>query len=170
MADNYTTNPGTGGSTFASDDVGSVHYPRVKPSWGADGSAVDVSAAAPLPVQLVPLSGAVGCDALGFPSVDTAKNAVKTGAGAVYGFYAYNRSAAKRFLRFYDETVAGTTVGTTTPKMGPFVLEADQGMVFTFPHPVSFATAITIAATTGYLNSDTGAVTSGDVQATVLFK
>ena len=51
MADNFTANAGSGGSTFASDDISSVQYPRVKPSWGADGSATDASVAAPLPVQ-----------------------------------------------------------------------------------------------------------------------
>lgn len=51
MADNFVANSGSGGSTFASDDIGSVQYPRVKPSWGADGSATDASVAAPLPVQ-----------------------------------------------------------------------------------------------------------------------
>ena len=57
MADNFATNPGTGGSTFASDDIGGVHYPRVKPSWGADGSATDASVAAPMPVQASMESG-----------------------------------------------------------------------------------------------------------------
>lgn len=51
MADNFVTNPGVGGSTFASDDIGGVQYTRVKPSWGADGAATDASVAAPLPVQ-----------------------------------------------------------------------------------------------------------------------
>lgn len=51
MADNFTANAGSGGSTFAADDITSVLYPRVKPSWGADGSATDASVAAPLPVQ-----------------------------------------------------------------------------------------------------------------------
>ena len=51
MADNFVANAGSGGSTFASDDVSNVQYPRVKPSWGADGSATDASVAAPLPVQ-----------------------------------------------------------------------------------------------------------------------
>lgn len=49
MADNFVANPGSGGSTFAADDIGSVLYPRVKISAGADGAATDVSAAAPLP-------------------------------------------------------------------------------------------------------------------------
>ena len=51
MADNFVTNPGSGGSTFAADDIGSVYYPRVKATWGADGTATDASVAAPVPVQ-----------------------------------------------------------------------------------------------------------------------
>ncbi len=51
MADGFVTNAGSGGLTFASDDVAGVHYPRVKPSWGVDGSVVDTSVAAPMPVQ-----------------------------------------------------------------------------------------------------------------------
>lgn len=50
MADNTTLNPGTGGDVIASDDIGGVKFQRVKPAWGADGSAVDVSEANPLPV------------------------------------------------------------------------------------------------------------------------
>lgn len=52
MADNVTANPGTGGPTFATDDIGGVHYPRTKLAVGADGVAVDVSAAAPLPITI----------------------------------------------------------------------------------------------------------------------
>lgn len=51
MADDFVTNPGSGGATFASDDISGTHYPRLKPSWGADGVATDTSVAAPLPVQ-----------------------------------------------------------------------------------------------------------------------
>ena len=51
MADNYVANAGTGGSTFASDDIGGIHHPRIKNEWGADGAAADVSVAAPMPVQ-----------------------------------------------------------------------------------------------------------------------
>jgi hypothetical protein len=50
MADNTTLNPGTGGDVIASDDIGGVKYQRMKPAWGADGSAVDASVANPLPV------------------------------------------------------------------------------------------------------------------------
>jgi len=52
MADNTTLNTGSGGDVIATDDIGGVKYQRVKISQGADGSATDVSSAAPLNVTL----------------------------------------------------------------------------------------------------------------------
>lgn len=49
MADNVGITPGTG-ATVAADDVGGILYQRVKNTFGADGVAVDVSAANPMPV------------------------------------------------------------------------------------------------------------------------
>lgn len=51
MADNYVTNTGAGGSTFASDDIGGTQHPRVKVEWGTDGTVNDAQIAAPLPTQ-----------------------------------------------------------------------------------------------------------------------
>ena len=48
MADNVTSNAA---NTVATDDIGGVHWQRIKVGWGADGTATDVSAAAPLPVK-----------------------------------------------------------------------------------------------------------------------
>jgi len=69
MADNPTL-PLTEGATIqtAADDIGGILYQRVKPSFGVDGSAVDVSATNPLPVT-EPLTG-VGSLAL-IPSGST---------------------------------------------------------------------------------------------------
>lgn len=50
MADNIQVTQGTG-TTMATDDIAGVQYPRVKVSWGVDGSAVDASASNPFPVQ-----------------------------------------------------------------------------------------------------------------------
>lgn len=51
MADNVVLSAGSAdGITLAADDVGGIHYQRIKVSWGADNSAVDASAANPLPV------------------------------------------------------------------------------------------------------------------------
>ena len=41
MADNFTADAGSGGDTFAADDVGGAKYPRGKLSLGADGTVVD---------------------------------------------------------------------------------------------------------------------------------
>jgi len=49
MADNTQA---SASPTIATDEISSVHYPRVKVSWGVDGSAVDASATNPLPITL----------------------------------------------------------------------------------------------------------------------
>lgn len=49
MADNVGYTPGSG-ATVAADDIGGVLYQRIKPTFGADGSAIDVSSANPMPV------------------------------------------------------------------------------------------------------------------------
>ena len=50
MADNTQLNAGTGGDVIASDDIDGVKYQRIKPAFGVDGVAVDVSTENPLPV------------------------------------------------------------------------------------------------------------------------
>lgn len=52
MADNATTSLGTGdGITFATDEISTIHFPRVKLIHGADGvNAGDVATGNPLPV------------------------------------------------------------------------------------------------------------------------
>lgn len=49
MADNVAITAGSG-TTIATDDVGGVHYQRIKSAFGTDGNATDVSASNPLPV------------------------------------------------------------------------------------------------------------------------
>lgn len=52
MADNFAFTPGTG-ATGAADDIGGVLWPRVKVTWGPDGTAndTDVATGKPMPVQ-----------------------------------------------------------------------------------------------------------------------
>jgi hypothetical protein len=59
MADTFVANPGVGGNTFASDDIGGVHYPRSKIVIGADNTNDgDVSSANPLPITAATLEAA----------------------------------------------------------------------------------------------------------------
>lgn len=55
MVDNVTTNPGSGGAVFATDDIAGVQHTRVKVQFGVDGSATDASATDPLPVTTASL-------------------------------------------------------------------------------------------------------------------
>lgn len=53
MADNVTANAGSGGATFGTDEISSVHYPRTKLIHGADGTNDgDVATGNPLPVEV----------------------------------------------------------------------------------------------------------------------
>lgn len=61
MADNSTL-PVTGGTeVFANDDISSVKYPRVKATWGPDGTAndTDIATGKPLPVQVRSATGLI---------------------------------------------------------------------------------------------------------------
>lgn len=49
MADNTTS---AASPIVATDDVGGVHYQRIKLAFGPDGSATDASAATPLPITI----------------------------------------------------------------------------------------------------------------------
>lgn len=59
MADNINVTQGAG-TEMATDLIGTVHHPRVKVQIGEDGTAVDVSAANPMPVTV---SGGVSTEA-----------------------------------------------------------------------------------------------------------
>lgn len=50
MADNVAITAGSG-TTIATDDIAGVQVQRVKPTWGADGTATDTQVSQPLPVQ-----------------------------------------------------------------------------------------------------------------------
>ena len=54
MADNVIASAGSGGATFATDDIGGIHYPRSKIIWGPDGTAndTDIASGKPLPIQV----------------------------------------------------------------------------------------------------------------------
>ncbi len=119
MADNLAYTPGSG-ATVASDDVGGVHYQRVKMSYGADGSATDVSAAAPLPtVQQA--------DTPSVTSVSASATAVTLLAAAAgrRGGIVYNDSSAVLYLKF------GATASTTS-----YTVQLAAGAYYEFPQPL----------------------------------
>ena len=172
MADNFATNAGSGGSTFASDDITSVHYPRIKLVHGADGTNDgDISTANPMPVRVLPVA-AGGCSIFRSLDLDESEEEVKSTAGTVYGVWFSNTATATRFLKFYNATAASVTVGTTTPVLTlalPGNSTDDISGVFSIPQGIAFGTAITVAATTGVADNDTGAPAANDVIVNVFY-
>lgn len=73
--------------------------------------------------------------------------AVKAGSGRVYGYHFYNPNTSDAFVQFYNVAQGSVTVGTTTPDITLWI--PSGGALDTFLNiPISFSTAITIAATT----------------------
>lgn len=94
--------------------------------------------------------------------LDETEEDVKTSPGVVYGYYFYNANAALRYLKFYNATAANVTVGTTAPVMTLPLPPTTAGHV-TFAEGIGFSTAITVAATTGLADADTGAPGANEV-------
>lgn len=100
--------------------------------------------------------------------IDETEEEVKASAGNVYGWYIFNASASTRYVKFYNATAANVTVGTTTPVLTLPVPAGGAANVFS-SIGISFGTAITVAATTGVADNDTGAPSANDVIINVLY-
>lgn len=92
----------------------------------------------------------------------TTKAELKASEGAVFFADLHNLTAAKAYVKFYDSPASGVTVGTTTPVM-TVVLEANSGKQMPIEWGLSFRSGITVAATTGVLDSDTTAPAANGV-------
>jgi len=121
LADNFTTNPGTGGETFAADDIGGVLWPRLKISFGVDGDAADVHAGNPLPTapNITRGSGVVDANtqrvtlATDGPGVVNL-SAIATAAGAPADAAASSDAGSFSMIAFFKRGLAALTtlVGT----------------------------------------------------------
>lgn len=99
--------------------------------------------------------------------VDETEDEIKGTAGQVYWMHVINLSASKLYLKFYNATAANVVVGTTVPVLTlpiPTLATTNgNGFVLTIPNGIAFSTAITIAATTGFADNDTGAPGANEV-------
>jgi hypothetical protein len=171
VADNFVANAGSGGSTFAADDIGAgVLATRVKPVWGVDGTGTDPSVATPFPVQIIPQTTG-GCTIKKVISTaNTNDTNVKASAGQVYGIVAVNTNAAIRYLKLYNKATT-PTVGTDTPVLTFAIPAATTGAGFTFaiPNGIAFGTGIGYGLTTGVTDADTGAVAANEITVSLLY-
>jgi len=100
--------------------------------------------------------------------LDETEEQVKATAGQVYRIIFTNTATATRWLKFYNATAANVTVGTTTPVLTiglPGNADDDISGVLDVGGDVGvpFSTAITVAATTGVADNDTGAPGANEV-------
>lgn len=130
MADNVTTNSGSGGATIAADDISSVHYPRTKVTLGADGvNDGDVSSSNPMPVMGTGTAGTANANVLtvqGIASMTPIQVGDNSGSLTVdnAGTFAVQvDGAALTALQLIDDAVY--TGGTGTPSKGLAVMGTD---------------------------------------------
>jgi hypothetical protein len=97
--------------------------------------------------------------------LDESEEEVKATAGTLYAIHAVNLASTVRYLKFYNDTTANVTVGTTTPVLSLPIPAATNkaGFTWNIPQGLAFSTAITAAATTGVAHSDTGAPGANEV-------
>lgn len=103
------------------------------------------------------------------PTGQSAKDA----AGTLYTCTVVNDTAAtEEYLKIYDATAAGTTVGTTTPVMTIPLPTGKSIHHFNFGNGIgiAFANGITFAATTALADNDTGAPAANAVQVNCAYK
>ena len=94
-----------------------------------------------------------------FIDVDETEDEVKGSAGQLYWIHAVNLDATVVYLKVYNNTAAGTTVGTTVPVQTYAIPSQGDakgaGFTIEFPMGMALGTGITIAATTGVAVADT---------------
>jgi hypothetical protein len=93
-------------------------------------------------------AAAVGSDSFRDAALTNTDVAVKASAGRVYGYHVYNPNSSDIFIQFYDAGTGAVTVGTTTPKLSLVIPGGGVLDAMSLPVPISFGTAITVAATT----------------------
>lgn len=88
--------------------------------------------------------------------------AVTTKPCNVVGWNLYNPGSSDCFVKFYDETTANTTVGTTTPKRVIYVPALSQVVEPRNGNTPqnTFSTAFTVAVTLGHADNNAVAPTT----------
>jgi hypothetical protein len=114
VADNIGYTPGSG-AVVAADDVGGVLYQRVKPAFGTDNTAVDVSATNPLPVVDTQLA-----------DVELLLTRMLNALNAPQG---YDKSLQRQRGTIVVESGTVTTVTTVTTLVNMATIDSLQGRI-----------------------------------------
>lgn len=108
--------------------------------------------------------------------LDESEEEVKATAGVLHKLRLTNRTTSARYVKLYNATAANVTVGSTTPIdtiVVPGGTSADLCTVVTETFGtkgLTFSTALSMAATTGLADNDTGAPGANDVIVSAYYK
>lgn len=98
-----------------------------------------------------------------FSSINVgAKAEIKGSAGQIYGYSWSNKATTPRFLKFFNVALAGVTLGTTAATMTIELPKESAGHV-SWPVPIAFGTAITVAAVKGVATANSEVPGENDV-------
>lgn len=150
MADNVTLSTVTsGGVSAATDDVGGVHFQRIKIALGADGTHVgDVSSANPMPVvnsAAVTVTGSVTAAITGPVTVTGSVTSAITGPVTVTGTVAATQSGAFSVGGAVTAAITGpvTVTGSVTAvHAGPVTVTGSVTAVHAGPVTVTGAVSV----------------------------
>jgi hypothetical protein len=105
--------------------------------------------------------------------LDETEEEVKATAGCVYAAWVTNTATSTRFIKFYNATAANVSVGSTTPVITVGIpgnsSDDISGILSAGGIGIAFDTAITVAATTGVADADTGAPGANEVIVNIFY-
>lgn len=155
MADNYAFAP-SGTSTAASDNIGGVHYPRVKGTWGPDDTATDIDVGvAALPIQ--DGGNSITVDATSLPLPTGASTAAKQPSLGTAGTASANVITVQGIASMTALVVDGSA--STQPISG--TVTAIQGTAANLNATVTGTVTVTQGTASSLKTQATGAGTAG---------
>jgi len=141
-ADNVAITAGSG-TTIATDDIAGVQVQRVKPTWGADGTATDTQIAQPLPVQATfetsQMSSVGAIITPKFASISVSSS----GDNSIVAAVTSKKIRVLSYVIVADAAVAAKFRNGTTDVMGAASLSANGGIAAPFNPAGHFETAAT---------------------------
>lgn len=115
-----------------------------------------------------------GCDMFKSLDLDETEEEVKGSAGQIYMIHAMNMKASVLYLKIYNNTAAGVTVGTTVPNwtfpVPTLATTNGAGFNIAIPNGIACGTGITVACTTGFADNDTGAPGANEMFVNIAYK
>jgi hypothetical protein len=159
-------------TTFTSQFATAIDYSEINVEiTGGPGHSLP-SSAMPVNVQggsigmtsttLAPNTGAAGTSVSKVLSAaSTNATLIKNTVARLYGYHFVNTSAAMKYVRLYNLTVA-PTVGTSVPFM-VIPIPGGQSVDIAHPHPIAFGTGLSYAITGSFADLDATAVAAGEV-------